>query len=49
MLKWRHVSALIEPSSGHIQGDSLARGPKLLEKHIQACLDVKGDHFEHRL
>jgi hypothetical protein len=23
-----------------VQGDSLARGPKLLEKCIQVCLDV---------
>jgi len=36
-----------------IQGDSFARGPKLLSIkkyiHIQACLDVKGDKFQHRL
>jgi hypothetical protein len=32
-----------------LQGDSLARGPKLLEKRIQVCLDLKGDHFQHRL
>jgi hypothetical protein len=33
----------------HIQGDSLARGPKLLPISLQVCLDVKGDHFQHRL
>jgi hypothetical protein len=32
-----------------LQGDSLARSPKLLEKRIQVCLDVKWDHFQHRL
>jgi hypothetical protein len=36
-----------------IQNDSLARGPKLLSIkyyiHIQVCLDVKGDQFQHRL
>jgi hypothetical protein len=32
-----------------IQVDSLARGPKLLEESIKVCLDVKGDHFQHRL
>ena len=31
-----------------IQGDSLARGPKLL--HIKIMLLIlKGDHFQHRL
>jgi hypothetical protein len=34
---------------GVIQGDSLARDLKLLEKRIQVCLDVKGDYFQHRL
>jgi hypothetical protein len=28
-------------------GDSLTRGPKLLEKCIQVCLDVEADHFQH--
>jgi hypothetical protein len=32
-----------------IQGDSLDRGPKLLEKWIQVCLDVKWAHLRHRL
>jgi hypothetical protein len=32
-----------------IKDRSLARGPKLLEKQIQVCLGVKGDHFQHRL
>jgi hypothetical protein len=32
-----------------IKGDSLARGPKLLKKHIQVRLDMKGDQFQHRL
>jgi hypothetical protein len=42
---------MVEPDRPQmvIQGDSLARGPKLLEKRIQVCLDVKGDHFQHRL
>jgi hypothetical protein len=31
----------------NIQGDSVSRGPKLLEKRFQVCLDVKGDHFQH--
>jgi hypothetical protein len=29
-----------------VQGDSLARGPKLLSISLQVCLDVKGDHFQ---
>jgi hypothetical protein len=32
-----------------IQSDSLASGPKLLSTSLLVCLDVKGDHFQHRL
>jgi hypothetical protein len=33
----------------YVQGDSLARGPKLLSISLQVYLDVKGDHFQQRL
>jgi hypothetical protein len=29
--------------------DTLGRLIQNLEKRIQMCLDVKGDHFQHRL
>ena len=51
------VACTSERGGSLIQSDSLSRGPKQiwekifqnLEKRIQVCLNVKGDHFQHRL
>ena len=32
-----------------VNADTLGKVFKNLEKRIQVCLDVKGDHFQHRL
>ena len=32
-----------------LQGDSVARGPKLFSKNNYVCLDVKEDQFQHRI
>jgi len=32
-----------------VNADTLGKVFQNLEKHIQVCLDVKGDKFQHRL